>query len=110
MENNILDKYKQETNEILMNTLGLTIDELKSLGPEELKLLFLNTKHKNYGKINQSNNNSNKMLEELNNHQNNQVVVLSLDRFSIKSGDKVDDSLYSKPAALVKKIQRRITK
>lgn len=55
---NVIEKYKNETNEALIKELGITFEEYKKLSPDQLKLIYfkqrLNTLKK-HSKIEQNN-------------------------------------------------------
>ena len=46
MKNNIIEEYKNETNDILIKKLGMTFEEFRSLTPDELKIIFFSYKFK----------------------------------------------------------------
>ena len=62
MENNIIEKLKQETNENLIKELGITYEEFRDLTPEELKLIFFSHKVK---KLEHHVKENNKSLDEI---------------------------------------------
>lgn len=44
MKNNIIEKNKKETNELLIKNLGLTLEEFQLLSNEEKQLIFMKYK------------------------------------------------------------------
>jgi len=75
MENNIIEKYKNETNETILKELGITFEEFRSLSLEELKLIFFSHKLRKLEKHAKENNNDVDRIMEPLKEETNQIIL-----------------------------------
>ena len=93
IENNTIEKNRKEVNDLIVNELGITLDEFQRLSLEEQRILLLKYKTKKLEEKELSNNNIN-IVQEL--KEETDIIIknnndISLDEFKSLS---IDELIY----------------